>query len=429
MHNQNPAILLDRVTKAYPLFSGPGQLISYCLGFYNKGKLHKKQDMFHALKDISFTVKPGERIALVGRNGAGKTTMLKLLMGNIAPTSGLLCVNGRVMSLMSGVMGDSMNPSFTGMENLRIKLRENGYSGREFDNAMEEALDFVELGEYIHQPLSTYSLGMAARLSFAAATAIQPEILLIDEVLGAGDSYFLEKCARRIERITSQGCTLVLVSQSTQQLLRFCERGIWLRDHGVYMDGPAYDVIQRYDADVEWSAEKQQQSAKGDIIAPSRMLADGREVLCYPGRKGVKIESCWFDGPVGATPELICRQLDPLTISMMVVAEEDITASLRYIVTFWSPRGLRAASMENTIDTFSLHKGEHRTIHFHMDQCLLEAGDYPVNLAIYDVAPSGLTSDIPDNGRHDVLLSPLSLHVLSPSASEGFAMPAMWSMG
>ena len=427
MHNTKSAILLDKVAKTYPLFSRPNQLIGYCLGYYNKEERRNKLGMFSALKDISFDIKVGERVALVGRNGAGKTTLLKLLMGNFAPSAGLLQVNGRVMSLMSGVMGESMNPSFTGLENLRVKLHGNGYSGKGFNDALEEALDFVELGEYIYQPLSTYSMGMAARLAFAAATAIRPEILLIDEVLGAGDSYFLEKCARRIERISNQGCTLILVSHSTQQLLRFCERAIWLRDHTVYMDGPAYSVLQHYDADVEWSAEREVQNCVGESAAVMRSVGSNPEVLCYPGKVGVKIENCWFDSSHGPTMTLTCSQQDPLTLHIALVAEENLAASLRYIVSFWSPRGLRAASMENEIDTFTLQKGERRTVHFHMEQCLLEAGEYPVSLSVYDVASSGLTSDAPGNGRHDVLVAPLSVNVLPRDSIEGFALPAYWS--
>lgn len=397
------------------------------MGFYNRKHRRDTLSMFHALRDVSLEIQAGERVALVGRNGAGKTTLLKLLMGNFAPSDGSLRVRGHVLSLMSGVMGESMNPGFSGLENLRIKLRGGGYSGKRFDDALEEAVDFVELGEFLHQPLSTYSLGMAARLAFAAATAISPEILLIDEVLGAGDSYFLEKCARRIEKITDQGCTLVLVSHSTQQLLRFCKRGIWLRDHTVYMDGPAYEVLQRYDADVEWSAELGRQNASGEAVNPERLLGEHRSVLSYPGKKGVKVADCWFESPDGKAAAYTCSSLEPVSLGLELVAEIDIAASLRYIITFWSPRGLRAATLENTVDKLALRQGERRTVHFSMERCLLEPGSYPVNISIYDVSPTGLTSDVPQDGRHDVVVSALELHVRPSKEREGFSLPGAWT--
>ncbi len=240
--HENEAIVFQDVTKIYRLYQNQWQMVRDALGF--KSKLQFQE--FYALKNVNLTINKGERIGLIGRNGAGKSTLLKLITGNFAQTSGDIRVNGRVQALMNTGLG--FHPEFTGLQNIKASLLYNDLDKNQFNEAIEEVIDFVELGEFLEQPLKTYSLGMQSRLYFAVATAIQPEILIVDEVLGAGDAYFSAKSADRMKKLTGSGCTLILVSHSTQQVLQFCDKAIWIECGEVVREGDAIDIVKDYEA-------------------------------------------------------------------------------------------------------------------------------------------------------------------------------------
>lgn len=238
------------VTKRYKLFGNLREQIAEQMGLYRL-RFWRAAPSFRevaALQDVGFQVRKGERIGIVGRNGAGKTTLLKMISGNFAPTSGDIAVTGSVQALMQSTLG--AHPEFTGYDNIYSTLIYNGLRGARLQAAIEDVVDFVELGKFLHQPMKTYSLGMQARLRFAAATAIDPDILIIDEMLGAGDAYFSVKSARRIENLTSRGCTLLLVSHSAQQVLQFCERALWLDRGRLVADGSAEEIVSRYEGEL-----------------------------------------------------------------------------------------------------------------------------------------------------------------------------------
>lgn len=241
MNLHDRAIEFKNVDKTYKLYSTPWQMMLDALGF-NKG--NKFQEFF-ALKNINLTIYKGERLGIVGRNGAGKSTLLKLMTGNFLPTQGEVAVNGKIQALMSTGLG--FHPEFTGLENIKASLIYNGLTQEEYHEAVEDIIDFVELGDFLYQPIKTYSLGMQSRLYFATATAIKPDILIVDEVLGAGDAYFSAKSADRMKRLTGSGCTLLLVSHSTAQVLQFCENAIWLECGEIVMQGKAIDIVKRYE--------------------------------------------------------------------------------------------------------------------------------------------------------------------------------------
>jgi len=200
---------------------------------------------FVALDGIDLEIRHGERVGIVGRNGAGKTTMLKLITGNFAPSDGKIELNGDIQAIMKTGLG--FHGEFSGYENIKSSLIYNGLGGNELKSAIQDIIEFCELGDFIDQPVKIYSLGMRARLQFAAATAIKPDILIIDEVLGAGDAYFAGKSAARMKRLTMSGCTLLLVSHSIQQILQFCERAVWIERGKILMDDEALKVIRTYE--------------------------------------------------------------------------------------------------------------------------------------------------------------------------------------
>ncbi len=182
---------------------------------------------------------------MIGRNGAGKTTLLKLVTGGLVPTEGSIHVDGSVQALLDA--GGGLHPEFTGIENIRAALTYQGLSSGELRGAERDIDDFTELGEFLHQPFKTYSLGMQARLAFAIATTVEPDILIVDEVLGAGDAYFLGKSVERMRDLVAGGATALIVSHALDQIARFCDEAVWLERGRVVGRGPTTEVLKEYD--------------------------------------------------------------------------------------------------------------------------------------------------------------------------------------
>jgi lipopolysaccharide transport system ATP-binding protein len=268
-----PAIVLNGVTKVYRLYDSPSEQALDVFGlswlrFWREPKYHDRA----ALEDVSLTVRRGERLGIIGRNGAGKTTLLKLITGNFLPTRGEVTVHGSVQALISAGLG--FHPEFTGYENIRGSLVYNGLSEVELDATIADIVDFVELGEYLHQPIKTYSLGMQSRLYFATATAVRPDVLIIDEVLGAGDAYFAAKCAERMQRLTSRGATLLLVSHSMSQILQFCEEAIWIENGRVMLRDQALTVVNVYEKFISEMERQRKGTPAAPVLGERNWLTD-----------------------------------------------------------------------------------------------------------------------------------------------------------
>ena len=243
--SDNIGIRLSGVGKMFKLFSSP---IDTALDAFGLARLmpwrrdtHRE---FWALRDIDLELEVGSRIGIIGRNGAGKTTLLKLMTGNLAPTEGEIEVKGQVQALLDA--GAAFHPEFTGYENIRASLTYQGLGPAEIENAAKEIADFTELGQFLDQPFKAYSAGMQARLAFATATAITPEILIIDEILGAGDAYFLGKSGDRMRQLVDMGASVLLVSHALDQVVRFCEEAIWLERGRIVKRGPSLEVVKAY---------------------------------------------------------------------------------------------------------------------------------------------------------------------------------------
>lgn len=246
MSDARPAIRFDGVGKMYKIFGSRRDNLLDSLGL---GSLTARREgryrEFWALRGIDFELRKGERLGIIGRNGAGKSTLLKLMTGNLAPTEGSIEVRGSVQALLE--IGGGLHPEFTGYENIEAALIHLGLSPRQIAGAEQEIADFTELGSFLDQPFKTYSLGMQARLSFAIATVIEPEILIIDEILGAGDAYFFGKSTARMQELIESGASVLLVSHGLDQVIRFCDETIWLDRGRIAMRGPSVEVVKAYE--------------------------------------------------------------------------------------------------------------------------------------------------------------------------------------
>src|SRR5689334_22916802 len=201
-------------------------------------------EVFWALRDVTFTIAPGRMAGVVGPNGAGKSTLLRLVGGVGRPDTGRIQVNGRMGALLD--LGAGFHAELTGRENVYISGVISGLTRSEIRRQFDSIIDFAELAAFVDSPLRTYSSGMIMRLAFAVAAHIEPEILLIDEVLSVGDLAFQEKCLRRIADFKAQGCTILLVSHNINEVERLCDEVIWLRTGHLVAHGPTAEVTAEY---------------------------------------------------------------------------------------------------------------------------------------------------------------------------------------
>ena len=234
-------IELDSVSKSFHRAAGRQLLRNHVSRWFG----YKSPEPFFAIKNVSFKVKPGETVGVVGANGAGKSTLLSLVTGLTPPCSGKLEVNGRVAALLE--LGCGFHPDLTGKENVMLNASLLGFKRKRAEDLYENIVDFSELSDVMGEPLRTFSTGMNMRLAFSIAVNLDPEVLIIDEVLAVGDRAFQEKCVEKIFEIKNQGKTIFAVSHSAGAIQHLCDRALWL-DHGqLVMDGNCTEVLQAYE--------------------------------------------------------------------------------------------------------------------------------------------------------------------------------------
>ena len=236
-----PVIEARDLSKSYKLYGNAYGRLWESLP-WNKGKKYHKT--IEALSDVTFDVMPGECVGLIGTNGAGKSTMLKVLSGTTFPTSGSYTVRGRVTSLLE--LGAGFNPSFSGRENIFMNAAMMGFSRQEAQSKFDEIVEFSELGDFIHAPVRTYSSGMQARLGFSVAVATDPDLLIIDEILAVGDMNFRKKCVEKIWDYKRRGKSMFFCSHSLYDVRQLCDRVIWLRNGRMQMLGDSITVTNEY---------------------------------------------------------------------------------------------------------------------------------------------------------------------------------------
>jgi ABC-type polysaccharide/polyol phosphate transport system ATPase subunit len=202
------------------------------------------REPFYALRNVSLEIAEGESVAIIGANGAGKSTLLNIIAGLAHPDEGSVRIRGRVAALLE--LGSGFHPDLTGIENVALNAALLGFTEQQLRQRLPKIFDFAELGDFVHEPLRTYSSGMVIRLAFSIAVHVDPAILIVDEVLAVGDSHFQEKCATRIRTLRAEGKTLLCVSHSPAMIREYCDRAVWLHHGRLMMDGPAMSVLQSY---------------------------------------------------------------------------------------------------------------------------------------------------------------------------------------
>lgn len=238
--NEENRIVVEHVYKNFNIYLDKANSLKEKLLFWNRNRKEKRE----VLNDINLTIKNGEAVALIGVNGSGKSTLLKLMTKIIYPNKGKITTNGKLTSLLE--LGAGFHPDFSGRENIYFNASIFGLTKKEINDRIDKIIEFSELGEYIDNPVRTYSSGMYMRLAFSIAINVDAEILLIDEILAVGDQHFQEKCINKMKELKEEGKTMVFVTHSMNTVKQFCTRAVWLNKGKIKMDGSPNSVIEEY---------------------------------------------------------------------------------------------------------------------------------------------------------------------------------------
>jgi lipopolysaccharide transport system ATP-binding protein len=333
----------------------------------------RPSDHFWALRDVSFTVSPGQMLGILGKNGAGKSTLLQLIGGVGRPDEGKVKVNGRIGALLD--LGAGFHPDLTGRENAFVSAVVAGLSRREVARRFDAIVEFAELQAFIDNPLRTYSTGMQMRLAFAVAVHTDPQVLLVDEFLSVGDLAFQAKCLQRISQLKAEGCAIVLISHSAEQIQELCDRALWLRQGQVVVDGEPEVVAGQY------VAEMRSQTLQRTPARPPQLTKSGLELRINENRFGsLEVEIT----DVQLLPVSQINSGEALDVEIEYQLEKPISAPI-FNVSISREDGEICfdANTEAMGRSLPLIQGKGQ-IKLHFDRLDLSGGKYFVNVGVYE---------------------------------------------
>lgn len=269
------AILARNVSKCYHIYSKPRDRLKQVM--LRGMKTYYRP--FWALHDVSFEVKKGEAVGIVGRNGSGKSTLLQIIAGTLTPTTGEVKLRGRVAALLE--LGSGFNPEFTGRDNVFLNGAILGVPRKEIERRFDDIAAFADIGDFLDQPVKHYSSGMHARLAFAVAISVDPDILILDEILAVGDMGFQQKCIARMKKLLDSGVTLLFVSHAPDSVKSLCQKGLFLADGKTQHWGTSEDAVNKYFGYIRETTNEQAQKARADLAKPLSFTTEAKGSLRY----------------------------------------------------------------------------------------------------------------------------------------------------
>lgn len=312
----NLAVKIENISKVYRLYDKPMDRLKESLGLSRK----KKFKEHYALSDVSLEIKHGETVGIIGTNGSGKSTLLKIITGVLTKTSGELMVDGRISALLE--LGAGFNMEYTGIENVYLNGAMTGFSKEEIDQKLEQILEFADIGEFVYQPVKTYSSGMFVRLAFAVAINIEPEILIVDEALSVGDVFFQNKCYKKFEEFKEKGKTILFVSHDLSSISKYCDRVFLLNRGKKIAQGSPKEMIDAYKKVLvgQWDQDDDSSQADGVMLNQEKIKGD------Y-GTKEATIEQIYIVDENGVKTNQILKG-SMFDVVMEVAIHEDIPAPI-----------------------------------------------------------------------------------------------------
>ena len=388
------AVEFQGVSKSYAIYDQPGDRLKELLSL-NRVRAH--QD-FWALRDVTFAVERGETFCIVGENGSGKSTLLQIVAGILQPTSGTAAVHGRVSALLE--LGAGFNPEFSGRDNVYLNGAILGLSKRQIDERFPEIESFAEIGEFLDQPVKTYSSGMVVRLAFAVAIHVDPEVLLVDEALAVGDIYFRQRCMRKVHELRARGVTILFVSHAVSDVKALGDRVLWL-DHGHVREiGEPDRVIAKYLAAMteKDSAYRHHEAAAHPPVAASGPVLAPEVVETIPN-----IDHRYGDGRAEILGIAVLDErgsplplLDPgrkIVVRISARAKDDVPMPMVGFM-LRNQLGIDFAGTNTAVegcDLAPMHAGDVLTVDFHVDLPDLYPASFSFSPAIADGALAGYT--------------------------------------
>ena len=393
------AIEVDNVQKIYKLYDKPSDRMKEAFGFGKKTK-HK---LHYALKGVDMKIYQGETVGIIGTNGSGKSTILKIIAGVLNPTSGRVLVNGRISALLE--LGAGFNMEYNGIENVYLNGTMMGFSEKEIEAKLPEILSFADIGDYVYQPVKTYSSGMFVRLAFAVAINIEPEILIVDEALSVGDVFFQAKCYHKFEEFKKMGKTIVFVSHDLSSISKYCDRVYLLNQGNILGEGSPKAMIDTYkrvlvgqydgpesvgeetaslldDEDLQRAAA-QKADEKGTDASQASMEAKGQNpnALEY-GTKQAQIEEVYITDDRGVPTNAILKG-SMFTIHMRVRFMDHIPAPI-FAFSVKNVIGVEITGTNTMIEKAfldSVEPGEVKNVTF-TQKMNLQGGEYLLSLGV-----------------------------------------------
>ena len=400
------AIRVENISKVYKLYS---RNIDRLKDSLNLGKGKYKEH--YALNNLSFDIKKGECVGIIGTNGAGKSTILKIITGVLSPTQGKVEIDGRISALLE--LGAGFNMEYTGVENIYLNGTMMGFSKEEVDSRMQSILEFADIGEYVNQPVKTYSSGMFVRLAFAVAINIDPEILIVDEALSVGDVFFQSKCYKKFEEFKEAGKTIIFVSHDLSSIQKYCDRAILLDKGSKIGEGKPSEIIDMYKRAMVGMLEDEAEEEKDqDKAQPIPLNPDVQEY----GDRLIEITGfSIIDNTGKATTTLI--KGDAFTIQVKITSHIE-TSDPIVAFTIKDPKGTDITgtnTMFEGINVGNMSVGDERTISFKQNldiqggQYILSLGctryendDFKVYHRLYDVCSIAVVSSKNTVGYYDM---------------------------
>ena len=381
MSDRQIAIEVKDVDKVYKLYEKPSDRIKEALGLGSKVRHtdHK------ALSDVSMTIYQGETVGIIGTNGSGKSTILKIITGVLNPTAGEVKVNGRISALLE--LGAGFNMEYNGIENIYLNGTMIGFTEKEIDEKLQSILDFADIGEYVYQPVKTYSSGMFVRLAFAVAINIDPEILIVDEALSVGDVFFQAKCYHKFEEFKAMGKTILFVSHDLSSIAKYCDRVVLLNQGTKLGEGAPKEMIDTYKQVLVGQYQLPESSSEGNLLEDEdiRKLASGQNInpdLLEYGSKKAEIVEYYFTDDKGIRTSAVVKG-SRFTIHMKVEIKEDIQAPI-FAFSFKNIKGTEITGTNTMFEKSFLEPvraGDVKEITFEQEMNQ-QGGDYLLSLGV-----------------------------------------------